>query len=122
MTVVLLSAPYMIPVVERFRPVFAAYGIELIVPAVHERLSEKEILAYAGKFDGAVCGDDRFTEQVMQACLPRLKVISKWGTGIDSFDRAAAVRLGIKIGNTPNAFTLPVADSVLGYMLTFARR
>ncbi len=26
------------------------------------------------------------------------------------------------IGNTPNAFTNPVADSVLGYMLAFARR
>jgi D-3-phosphoglycerate dehydrogenase / 2-oxoglutarate reductase len=122
MPVVLLSAPYMVPLVERFRPVFAHYGIELIVPEVHERLSEEEILAWAGQFDGALCGDDRYSERVMQACLPRLKVISKWGTGIDSIDRAAAQRLGILIGNTPNAFTLPVADSVLGYMLTFVRR
>jgi D-3-phosphoglycerate dehydrogenase len=119
---VLLSAPYMNLLVERFQPVFKHYGIELIVPEVHERMSEDEILAYAGKFDGALCGDDRYSERVLKACLPRLKVISKWGTGIDSIDRKAATELGIQVCNTPNAFTLPVADSVLGYMLAFARR
>lgn len=122
MPTVLLSAPYMLPYVERFRPVFAHFGVDMIVPEVHERLSEEEILAYAGQFDAALCGDDRYTERVQQACLPRLKVISKWGTGIDSIDQQAAVRLGIQVRNTPNAFTLPVSDSVLGYMLAFARR
>ena len=122
MPTVLLSAPYMIPFVERFRPVFAHYGVDMLVPEVHERLSEEEILKFAGQFDGAVCGDDRYTERVIQACLPRLKVISKWGTGIDSIDREAAARLGVPVKNTPNAFTLPVSDSVLGYILAFARR
>lgn len=122
MPTVLLSAPYMIPTLSRFRPALEHYGIDVIVPEVHERLSEEEILAYAGQFDGAVCGDDRYTEKVIKACLPRLKVISKWGTGIDSIDKAAATRLGVLVGNTPNAFTLPVSDSVLGYMLAFARR
>ncbi len=69
-----------------------------------------------------MCGDDRYTRRVLEACLPRLKVISKWGTGIDSIDRQSAAELGIQVRNTPNAFTLPVADSVLGYVLAFARR
>ena len=119
---VLLTAPYMNPTAERFRPVLTHYGIELMIPIVHERFSEEEILAYAGKFDGTICGDDRYTARVLKSCLPRLKVISKWGTGIDSIDREAAVELGVKVCNTPNAFTLPVSDSVLGYMLSFARR
>jgi D-3-phosphoglycerate dehydrogenase len=89
---------------------------------VHERLSEEEILVYAGQFDGTICGDDRYSAPVLEACAPRLKVISKWGTGIDSIDRQAAERLGIQVCNTPNAFTLPVADTVLGYILAFARR
>ena len=59
---------------------------------------------------------------MLEACSPRLKVISKWGTGTDSIDRAACERLGIQLKNTPNAFTIPVADSVLGYILAFARR
>ena len=121
MLTVLISAPYMLPSLERFRPIFAHYGIELIAPEVQERLEEAELLAQAGNFDGAICGDDRFTERVITACLPRLKVISKWGTGIDSIDRAAADRLGVQVRNTPNAFTLPVSDTILGYMLAFAR-
>lgn len=122
MKTVLLSAPYMIPFVERFRPVFSHYGLELIVPEVMERMEEDQLLQYAGQFDGAICGDDRYTARVMGACQPRLKVISKWGTGIDSIDQKAAAQRGIQVRNTPNAFTLPVSDSVMGYMLAFARR
>ncbi len=59
---------------------------------------------------------------MIDACLPRLKVISKWGTGIDSIDKEYADSVGVMVGNTPNAFTLPVSDSVLGYMLAFARQ
>ena len=122
MKTVLLSAPYMIPYVDRFRPVLEAHGVSLIVPDVKERMEEDQILAYAGQFDGAICGDDRYTQHVLAACAPRLKVISKWGTGIDSIDQLAANGMGIQVRNTPNAFTLPVSDSVMGYILAFARR
>ena len=121
MPTVLLTAPYMLPFLDRFRPVFAHYGLEVIVPEVNERMEEEDLLRYAGQYDGTICGDDRYTARVLEACAPRLKVISKWGTGIDSIDKAAAERLGIMVGRTPNAFTIPVADSVLGYMLAFAR-
>ena len=119
---ILFSATYMVPFVVRFRPVFEHYNLELIVADVEERLEEEDILAYAGKFDATICGDDRYSARVIEACLPRLKVISKWGTGIDSIDQQAARKHGVMVGNTPNAFTMPVADTVLGYMLTFVRR
>jgi D-3-phosphoglycerate dehydrogenase len=119
---ILLTAPYMLPFLERFRPVFAKYNLELIVPDVQERMEEVDLLKYAGQFDGAVCGDDRYTARVLEACSPRLKVISKWGTGVDSIDAEACSRFDIRLCRTPNAFTTPVADTVLGYMLAFARR
>ncbi|HEU0297655.1 MAG TPA: phosphoglycerate dehydrogenase [Anaerolineales bacterium] len=119
---VLFTAPYMIPFVDRFKPVFDQYDLELIVPDVKERMEEADLLQYAGQFDGAICGDDRYTLRVIEACSPRLKVISKWGTGIDSIDAEACSRHSIKIGRTLNAFTTPVADSVLAYVLAFARR
>jgi len=122
MKTVLLTAPYMLPVVERFRPVFNQHQIRLILPEVAERMEAADLLAYAGQFDGAICGDDRYTAQVIEACAPRLKVISKWGTGIDSIDREACAQHHIMIGNTPDAFINPVADTVLGYLLAFARR
>lgn len=118
---VLLSAPYIIPVLDRFRPLFDDAGIELVVPQVIERLSEEELMAFAGDIDGVICGDDLFSARVLEAATPRLKVISKWGTGIDSIDSEAATRLGVQIFNTPGAFTDPVADSVMSYILAFAR-
>lgn len=119
---VLLTAPYMIPVVDRFKSLFDSYDIELIIPEVPERMEEADLLKYAGQFDGTICGDDRYTARVIEACLPRLRVISKWGTGIDSIDAEACSRYEIKLCRTQNAFTLPVADTVLGYILAFARR
>lgn len=122
MKTILFTAPYMIPFLDRFKPVFDRFDLELIVPDVRERMEEDDLLRYAGRFDGTICGDDRYTLRVIEACAPRLKVISKWGTGIDSIDAAACSRYGIKIGRTLNAFTTPVADTVLGYLLAFTRR
>ncbi len=122
MPTILFSAPYMIPFLERFRPVFNHFDLDLIIPEVNERLGEVQILEYAGKFDGTICGDDQYTAKVLEACCPRLKVISKWGTGIDSIDSATAAILNVNVFRTQNAFTQAVADSVMGYILAFARR
>jgi len=117
---VLVSAPYMQPVIDRFRPIFEENSIELFVPPVEERFTEEELLQWMSDIDGVISGDDRFTERVLNAA-PRLKVISKWGTGIDSIDLQACRRLGISVRNTPNAFSEPVADSIMGCILAFAR-
>lgn len=119
---ILFTAPYMIPFLERFRRILESYDLDLIVPDVRERMEEADLLNYAGQFDGTICGDDRYTASVIEACAPRLKIISKWGTGVDSIDAAACSQFNVILGRTPNAFTTPVADTVLGYMLAFARR
>jgi D-3-phosphoglycerate dehydrogenase len=118
---VLVTAPYMQPVPDKYRKILEENGIELIVPPVEERLSEKELLEFIDDIDGVISGDDQFTERVYKAAQ-KLKVISKWGTGIDSIDQQAAKARGIAIRNTLDAFTIPVADSVLGYILCFARK
>jgi D-3-phosphoglycerate dehydrogenase / 2-oxoglutarate reductase len=117
---VLVTAPYFQAVVDRFRPRFVQRGIELVVPAVNERMSEEELLSWVPGIDGVISGDDQFTERVLRRA-DRLKVIAKWGTGIDSIDSDACRRLGIAVRRTPDAFTDPVADTVIGYVLCFAR-
>ena len=111
----------MLPVPEEFRLRLENEGVEIVVMPVIERLSEEELLPVIEEFDGVICGDDLFTERVLRRAA-RLKVISKWGTGIDSIDVAAAAKLGIRVCNTPGAFTDAVADTAFGYMLCFARR
>jgi D-3-phosphoglycerate dehydrogenase len=118
---VLLSAPYMVPFADRFVPELQAAGCRVTVAPVEERLEETDLLRLMPEMDGIICGDDRLTRRVIEA-LPRLKVISKWGTGIDSIDQQACADRGVRLCNTPNAFTTPVADSTLAYVLAFARR
>lgn len=118
---VLITAPYAMPVLDRYRAELEPHDIEVVAATVHERLSEEELLPLVADVDGVICGDDQFSERVLSAA-PRLRVLSKWGTGIDSIDREAAARRGVRVCNTPNAFSEPVADTVYAYMLSFARR
>lgn len=118
---VLISAPYLLRVLDEYRSMLEDEGVEIFTLPVHERLSEDELLSVIETIDGAICGDDRFSERVLRSA-PRLKVISKWGTGIDSIDVTAAAKLNIEVCNTANAFTDAVADTTLGYVLCFARQ
>lgn len=117
---VLITAPYLQLVIKDYQHIFDKHQIEIVVPPVKERMSEEELLKCIGDIDGILCGDDRITERVLSQA-PRLKVISKWGTGIDSIDKEAALKRGIPVKNTVNAFTEPVADTVFSFMLCFAR-
>lgn len=117
---VMVSAPYMQLEIDRFRKWFEEHDIEIDVPEVKERLEESDLLPIIGQYDGVVCGDDRFTERVYQAAK-KLKVVSKWGTGIDSIHKEIAEQYGVKVCNTPDAFSHPVSDTVLGFMLSFSR-
>ena len=118
---ILISAPYLLPVVDKYRPLLEARGCDVVVANVDERLEESDLLPIMRDIDGVVCGDDKFTAKVL-AASPRLKVLSKWGTGIDSLDQKECARRGIAIKNIPNAFSEPVGDTVLGWILSFARR
>ena len=89
---ILVTCPYMLPYMDRFRPILNAFGYETIEPQVTERFEAEDILKYAHQFVGTLCGDDRYTREVQLACLPELKVISKWGTGIDSIDQDSRQR------------------------------
>jgi len=109
------------PIIDWYRAQLDSAGCKIVVASVRERLSEEELLTLVGDIDGIICGDDQITERVLKAA-PRLKVISKWGTGIDSIDLEATARHGIPVYNTPNAFSEPVADTVMGYILLFARK
>ncbi len=48
---VLVSAPYMLPVIDRFRESLKTENVELIPAKVKERLSEKELLDVVADID-----------------------------------------------------------------------
>ncbi len=92
------------------------------VEAQRGPLQEKELLSLMGGFDAVICGDDRYTEKVLRRALPRLKVLSKYGVGLDSIDLEAAERLGIPVTNCPGVNQTTVAEHFFGLLLALYRR
>ena len=104
-----------------FASELAAAGVSLEMYPVKQFLTVEELLPILGGYDGMIAGDDQLTTRVLEAGLPRMRVISKWGVGLDSIDLEAARRLGIRVYNSPGAFGDAVAEVALGYMLMLGR-
>jgi len=118
---VICTTRCMIETIDRYRDEIERRGAELIIPPVDQFLTEDELIAVLGDIDGVIAGDDEFTERVY-ANAPRLKVVSKWGVGIDSIDVAAAQRHGVAVRNCRGSMNDAVADITVGYAVTLARR
>jgi D-3-phosphoglycerate dehydrogenase len=84
-------------------------------------LPEAEILRLAGNHDAIICGDDAFTRPVLQKCLPRLKVLSKYGIGVDKIDLQAATDLKIPVTYCPGVNHVTVAEHTFGLLLSLTR-
>jgi D-3-phosphoglycerate dehydrogenase len=118
---VVITAPRACEALEVYRQALQPPRWRLVPHPAVERHGEESLLQVIADADALVCGDDRVTARVLGAA-PRLKVIVKWGTGLDSIDRDAARKGGVEVCNTPDAFSDPVADTVFGYLLLFARK
>jgi D-3-phosphoglycerate dehydrogenase len=96
-------------------------GFCVVVPRlVGQHLSQEQLIELVPGVVGAIVGDDPVTAQVLDAA-PDLRVIVKWGIGMDAIDRDAAEARGVKVVNTPGVFADEVADSVMAYVLLLAR-
>ena len=84
-------------------------------------LTEEAILALVGDIDGMICGDDAITRRVLEKALPRLRVISKYGIGVDKIDVAAATELGLPVCFTPGVNHTTVAEHCFLLMLALAK-
>ena len=87
-------------------------------------LPEDEMLRLVtadGGVDGILNGDDEITRKVIEAALPRLKVISKYGIGLDSVDVQAATDLKVPVLFTPGVNHTTVAEHCFGLMINLAK-
>lgn len=91
---------------------------------VRERgpLPESAMLDLAGDFDAFLCGDDAITEAVIKKSAPRLKVISKYGIGLDKIAVNYATAQKLPVLNTPGVNHTTVAEHTFGLLLSLTKK
>jgi len=118
---ILISTQMMIHDQDRFGKELSKYGYEVDFIMNNQFLSEAECLELNPVYDGWIAGDDQITKAVIDHFLPKLKVVSKWGTGVDSIDLEHAKKSGLHIANSPGAFKDAVGELAIAYLLILTR-
>jgi len=94
---------------------------EVIYNPTGKPLSSTEVAALLPGVDGYIAGLDAIDRTALRAA-DRLKVISRYGVGVDQVDIPAAREKGIIVTNTPGANSVSVAELALGMILSLARQ
>ena len=103
------------------RSQFEAAGLDPVAASVPgQHLEGDDLVASLDGCVGVVAGDDQFTPEVLEQSR-NLRVISKWGIGVDGINREAADRLGIVVRNTPGMFDEEVGDVTMAYIVDACR-
>ncbi|NKB42321.1 MAG: dihydrofolate reductase, partial [Ilumatobacter sp.] len=122
MTTIAVTCIQLIRDLEAHRKPLDDLGWQIVAPDVPGQHLEGQPLIDAMRgCVGVVAGDDKFTAKV-QAALPDLRVISKWGIGIDGIDLACAAERGIVVRNTPGMFDDEVGDVTMAYITMLTRQ
>ena len=82
--------------------------------------SEDGLIEFLSDADAAIVGRDPITERVVSA-LPKIKIIAKYGVGLDNIDSAALDKEGIILGWTAGINRRAVAEMTLCFMLGLMR-
>ena len=80
----------------KYKSLFKKKNINFDTIYGEQYLSEKILIKKISKYDGMICGYDEITKKVLDKAK-KLKVISKWGTGLDSIDLNYAKKKKIKV-------------------------
>jgi len=94
---------------------------EVIYNPIGKPLTSTEVAQLLPGVDGYIAGLDGIDVNALQSAN-RLKVIARYGVGVDNVDLAAARAKGIIVTNTPGANSVSVAELALGLILALARQ
>ncbi len=117
---ILISWHYLMPLSQKYKNLFKKENIDYDTISVNPSLKENQLLKIVHKYDGIICGDDEITKKVIDKAK-KLKVISKWGTGLDSIDVNYAKKKNILICNSPKAFVESVTVYAFGLLINLSR-
>ena len=84
-------------------------------------LNEADTLKLVGDAEGYICGDDAITRKVLEKARPKLKVISKYGIGVDKIDVKSCTEFGIPVLFTPGVNHTTVAEHTFLLLLALEK-
>lgn len=79
-------------------------------------LDRNELVEFCQEADGLLLGRDILDEKILQE-LPHLKIVSKYGVGLDNLDEKALEKHHVALGWTPGLNRRSVAELTLSFML-----
>ncbi len=100
--------------------ILRAAGCEVIKSPLGRPLTSEELAEFIKDADALIAGNDQVDAPAITAGQ-RLKVISRYGVGLDNYDLAAATARGIVVTNTPATNDNSVADLAMALLLACAR-
>ncbi len=96
-------------------------GIEFVPNPYGRRLTEDEVIEHLEGMDGLIAGLEPLNRRVLSSAVPKLKALARVGIGVSNIDLEAAEELGVKVSNTPEPPTQPVAELTVAAMLALCR-
>ena len=104
--------------IEEEKREFGLIGAELILAQVRE---EEDLIRACKEADGLINQYALLTRKVLQG-LPKCKVVSRYGVGVDSIDLKAATDLGIIVANVPDYCIDEVSNQTIAMILSLIRK
>jgi phosphoglycerate dehydrogenase-like enzyme len=85
-----------------------------------KKFNTYELIEFLKDADGAIVGLDQINDEVLSQC-PNLKIVSKFGVGLDNININDCKKHNVSIGWTGGVNRTSVAEMTLGFMLMFSR-
>lgn len=121
MKILVTPTSFLKPVNAEAKAKLEAFADEIVYNDLGRPLQAKEILERLDGVDGYIAGLDYITADVIEKAPASLKVISRYGAGVDRVDMDAAVKKGVKVTNTPGTNSVAVCELAFALMLCAAR-
>ncbi|MDA0709962.1 MAG: C-terminal binding protein [bacterium] len=84
--------------------------------------NEDTLVNLASGCDGILTCWAKTSRRVIEAALPQLKVIVRYGVGLDNIDVACATEKGIPVANVPDYCFVDVAEHTLALLLSMSHK
>ena len=121
MKILITPTSFRKPQNERAKAMIEAYADEIVYNPYNRPLEPDEIIPLLDGVQGFIAGLDYITAEVINKAPESLRVISRYGAGVDRVDLNAAKAKGIVVTNTPGTNAVAVCELAFGLMLSLAR-